>query len=63
MIKYGSPPRDIDIYLNGRYYHTFHKCVIPIEIIQRDVAEFIIIGDGRVVLIERDNPTNPPSMA
>lgn len=63
MIKYGTPPRDVDIYLNGRYYNTFHRCMMPIEKLQRDLAEAIIIGDGKIVLIERDEPGRPTLMA
>lgn len=48
-------PRTVDIYINDRRYCTFTNCVIPIDVLQRRLIRDAIIGDGKIMIVERGN--------
>jgi len=49
----------VDIYINDRRYCTFTNCVIPIDVLQRRLIRDAIIGDGKIMIVERDDYNNP----
>ncbi len=49
------PPRTVAIYVNGRHYGTFTNCVIPIDVLQQRLIEHALIGDGKIMIVERDD--------
>lgn len=53
------PPRTVAIYVNGRHYGTFTNCVIPIDVLQQRLIEHALIGDGKIMIVERDDYNNP----
>lgn len=52
-------PRTVDIYINDRRYCTFTNCIIPIDVLQRRLIRDAIIGDGKIMIVERDDYNNP----
>jgi len=45
----------VDIYINDRRYCTFTNCIIPIDVLQRRLIENAIIGDGKIMIVERSS--------
>lgn len=48
-------PRTVDIYINDRRYCTFTNCIIPIDVLQQRLIEHALIGDGKIMIVERGN--------
>lgn len=49
------PPRTVAIYVNGRRYGTLSRCTVPIERLQKLLIRHVLICDGKLMIVERDD--------